>query len=310
MPDTPGRGTHRHAFKDRICAAIIHKLVLFSWQYLPEELQIYRFFHVFFGKPKASLKEPTYLHLWKTQNATMTLSFHSDLCCSESQICSGRQAFSMLRVWTCQTHSNTQFANKWCKKTCFALALHHNWSFSTRCVGLFVFASLLVLVWFFNFSASLILLLISFLLLALHPELQRVCVFNVLHHGNFCWGLQLHLGLHQGHEIPQGCWKGLTILKVTKTEEGLQTLGTIYLMRVCCSLFGCVPSPYPSSSLTVTETRIRWVKRRWISGELGLLGGWWAIIRFLPLPSYMGTRWNKELASKWNGMSMKGCFCY
>lgn len=101
MPDTPGRGTHRHAFKDRICAAIIHKLVLFSWQYLPEELEIYSFFHVFFGKPKAqaSLKEPTYLHLWKNQNATMTLiGFHSDLCCSESQICSGRQAFSMLRM--------------------------------------------------------------------------------------------------------------------------------------------------------------------------------------------------------------------
>ena len=82
---------------------------------------------------------------------------------------------------------------------------------------------------FSNFSASLILVLIGFLLLALHPELQRVCVFNVLHHGNFCWGLQLHLGLHQGHEIPQGCWKRLTFLKATKTEEGLQTLGTIYI---------------------------------------------------------------------------------
>lgn len=71
-------------------------------------------------------------------------------------------------------------------------------------------------------------------------------------------------------------------------------------MRVCYILFGCVPSPYPSSSLTVTETRIRWVKKE--MNKWGTRAAWWLVgyhqVSAVTVPSYMGTRWNKETGLK------------
>ena len=178
-----------------------------------------------------------WLHLW---NAKMTLSFILICATVNRKFAQVARHFKCWLSWSVNVSSTHNLRTSDVRETCFTLALHHTWSFFNK--GCWFILRYFTHCFSFACFAS--------------RSAEGLC-FIFLHHGHFCWGLPL--GLHPWHEIPQG----------------LQTSAIIYFMRVCYISFGCFPSPYPSSSLTVTETRIRWVKRWWISGELGSC--WWLV---------------------------------
>ena len=204
-------------------------------------------------------------------------------------------------VWTCQTH-NLRTDNV--RQTCFALALHHNWSFSKKGCW-FVLSAFLLVPWcLFDFFMIFQMLPLSlfytcfFLLLALHPELQRVSVFNFLHLKTFAGGCSYTGVCTLNMKFPRDFEKRWDISKQreqkrdSKPWQSYTSWGcATFHLDLFLSPIHPVPQLWPKPGFVASKRR-----------------SCWARARFRSSPSYMGRRWNKELPSKLNGMLMQGCF--